>query len=110
MPAAFRLSKSKDGQFYFVLTAENSEPLLISETYSPKAAAQHGFRSIRENAMNDAHFVRKVSTDGKPFFVLIAANRDTIGKSETYSAPAAMENGILAVGRVAPSAPERDLS
>jgi uncharacterized protein len=108
MPAAFQLSKSRDGQFYFILTAENSEPLLTSETYTTKAAAQNGIRSVRENAVIEAHFVRKVSTDGEPFFVLIAANREPIAKSETYSAPAAMENGILAVRRVAPSAPMRD--
>jgi hypothetical protein len=109
MPAAFQLSKSKDGQFYFILTAENSEPLLTSETYTTKAAAQNGIRSVRENAVTDARFLRKVSTDGKPFFVLIAANREPIGKSETYSTPAAMENGVLAVRRVAPSAPEREM-
>jgi uncharacterized protein YegP (UPF0339 family) len=108
MPAAFQLSKSKDGQFYFILTAENSEPLLTSETYTTKAAAQNGIRSVRENAVTDARFLRKVSTDGKSFFVLIAANREPIGKSETYSTPAAMENGIVAVRRVAPSAPERE--
>jgi len=107
MPASFKLSKSRDGQFYFILTAENSEPLLTSETYTTKAAAQDGIRSVRENAGIDAHFLRKISTDGKPFFILIAANREPIAKSETYSAPAAMENGILAVRRVAPSAPER---
>src|SRR3990172_8773749 len=110
MPAAFRISRSRDGQFYFVLTAENGEPLLSSETYTSKAAAQNGIRSVRENALDDARFLRKVSTDGKPFFVLIAANREPIGKSETYNTPAAMENGVLAVRRVAPSAPEHDLA
>lgn len=109
MPAAFRISKSKDGQFYFVLMAENNEPLLTSETYTSRAAAQNGIRSVRENALKDALFIRKVSTDGKPFFVLTAANGEPIGKSETYNTPAAMENGILAVRRAAPSAPERDL-
>jgi uncharacterized protein YegP (UPF0339 family) len=108
MPAQFKLQLSSNNQFYFSLTAENNEPILASELYTTKAAAMKGIESVRTNAPDDARYARLTSADGKPYFVLKAANHETIGKSETYNTQAAMENGIQAVMRVGPKAPVND--
>ncbi|HET7011384.1 MAG TPA: YegP family protein [Anaerolineales bacterium] len=110
MPAVFAIHRSKDDRFYFVLTAENSEPILHSEMYSSKSSARKGIRSVKANASKDPAFVRRKSSRGQNYFVLLAANRKVIGSGEMYSSAGAMENGIRAVRRVARRAPERDLS
>jgi hypothetical protein len=110
MPATFSLRRSSNDQFYFVLTAENSEPVLHSEMYTSKSSARKGIRSVRANAPKDAAFVRRKSPRGQNYFVLTAANHKTIGMGEMYSSSRAMENGIRAVRRVARRSPERDLS
>ena len=108
MPAAFILRRSIDGQFYFVLTAENNETLLTSEMYTAKTSAIKGIRSVRTHAIRPEAFSRLLSTSGQNYFVLRAANLEPIGASEMYASAQAMENGITAVRRVAPTAPERD--
>ena len=40
MSGWFEISKSKDGQFRFVLKAGNAETILTSELYKEKASAQ----------------------------------------------------------------------
>ncbi|OGT27505.1 MAG: hypothetical protein A2Z17_06735 [Gammaproteobacteria bacterium RBG_16_66_13] len=108
MPATFALRKSADAQFYFLLTADNNEPLLTGETYAAKSSARTGIESVRVNATIDARYQRKASSDGKHFFVLIAANFEPIGTSEMYNSGQAMEKGIEAVRHVAPNAREQD--
>jgi len=45
----------------------------------------------------------KTASNGQAYFVLTASNGQTIGKSEMYSSPAAMEKGIQAVQRASGS-------
>ncbi len=108
MPAAYVIHKATNGQFYFNLTAENNEKILTSEMYRDKSGAQNGIASVRINSPIDTRYQRKTSTDGRPYFLLVAANLEIIGRSETYSSSAAMENGIAAVKRSGPGAPIRD--
>lgn len=105
MPAAFRLRTSADGKHYFNLTAENNEIVLTSEMYASKQAAHKGIESVRTNSAVMEHYERREAADGRPYFVLKAANREIIGTSEVYATEAARENGIEAVRRVAPTAP-----
>ena len=98
------------GQFMFNLKAGNHEIILSSERYTTKAAAENGIASVKTNAPNDAQFQRKTAKDGSPYFVLVAANGQTIGKSEMYSSPSAMENGIKSVMTNASSATTKDLT
>ena len=70
----FELSKSSDGQFRFVLKADNGETVLTSELYQSKASAENGIASVKSNANNDARYERQVSANGKPYFNLKAAN------------------------------------
>ncbi len=108
MPAQYILRKSTNNQYYFNLTAENNEIILTSETYLSKDGAKGGIQSVRQNSPNDSRYARLTSSDGKFYFLLRAANNETIGRSETYNSQQARENGIQAVKRVGPTAPIND--
>jgi uncharacterized protein len=98
MAGAFELKKAANGQFMFNLKAGNGEIILTSETYSAKDAAEGGIASVRKNAATDANFERKTAKDGSPYFHLKSgANGQILGRSEMYSAPAAVEMGIASV-------------
>jgi uncharacterized protein YegP (UPF0339 family) len=110
MAGKFELKKSNSGKFMFNLKAGNGQIILTSELYEAKAGAENGIESVRKNAADDARFERKESSSGQPYFVLKAANGQVIGKSEMYSAPAAMENGVESVKNNAPDAEVVDLA
>jgi uncharacterized protein YegP (UPF0339 family) len=47
----FRITKSRDGQFYFeIQSAGNYETLATSERYTTKAACQHAIDLIQKGA------------------------------------------------------------
>lgn len=110
MAAKFEVQKSANGEFFFRLTAANGEIILSSEQYKAKASAQGGIDSVKANASDDARFERKMSGSNQPFFVLKAANGESLGRSEMYSSAAAMENGIESVKANAPAASVEDLT
>lgn len=97
MAGWFELSKSSDGQFWFVLKAGNAQTILTSERYTTKTAATGGIASVRKNCPEDGHYERKTSSNGKPYFTLKAANHQVIGQSQMYASEAARENGIESV-------------
>lgn len=89
--------KSPSGKHMFNLRAVNGQIILSSELYESKKAAENGIASAKKNAGNDARFERKESKIGQPYFVLNAANGQSIGKSEMYAGKSGMENGIASV-------------
>lgn len=99
MPGWFELSKSKDGQFRFVLKAGNAETILVSELYKSRASAEGGIASVQANSGNDARYERKTSSNGKFMFNLKATNGQVIGSSEMYETAAGRDNGIESVKR-----------
>ncbi|HEY0158522.1 MAG TPA: YegP family protein [Thermoanaerobaculia bacterium] len=105
MASAYVLTKNTAGRFRFILRADNNETILTSELYETKTGALNGIEAVRKNAPLDERYGRKTASNGKPYFVLTAANGETIGTSELYSTDAARENGISAVKKVAPDAP-----
>ncbi len=106
MAGKFELKQGAAGKWTFNLKAGNGEIILTSETYESKAAAENGIASVRKNAVVDANFDRRESKLKEPYFVLLAANKQIIGKSEMYSSQAARENGIKSVMAHAPGAAE----
>ncbi len=100
----FQIYKGNDEQFYFRLRARNGEVILASEGYSSEAGCQNGIESVKENAVRDERFQRKVSDNNQFYFVLVASNGEPIGNSEMYSSESARESGIEAVNREAPEA------
>lgn len=43
-----KIKKSKDGKFYFVVTATNGQVLATSETYTRKSNCKKGIQAMRE--------------------------------------------------------------
>jgi hypothetical protein len=97
MKGYFHLASNDAGRFTFNLKAGNHEVILTSQVYRSKQDALDGIESVRTNASNAARFQRKIAKDGSPYFVLLAENGQTLGRSEMYSENAAMENGIQSV-------------
>jgi uncharacterized protein YegP (UPF0339 family) len=110
MAGTFELKDASAGQFMFNLKAGNGEIILTSETYVAKAGAANGIAAVRTNAPNDARYVRKTSSDDQHYFVLKAANGETLGRSEMYTSIAAREKGIASVQANAPAAVVEDLT
>ncbi|MDH3497999.1 MAG: YegP family protein [Gemmatimonadota bacterium] len=104
MPGKFALKQTSAGKFMFNLKAGNGQIILTSESYASKSGAMGGIESVRTNAGMDERYDRRTSTSGKPYFVLLAANKEPIGRSEMYSSASAMENGIKSVKENAPTA------
>jgi uncharacterized protein YegP (UPF0339 family) len=110
MAAKFEIEKASDGHFYFHLKAANGEIIFSSQQYKAKASAQVGIDSVKANASIDAHFERNTSSNNQPYFILKAANGETLGRSQMYSSTAAMEKGIESVTANAPNASVEDLT
>ena len=110
MAGKFELKASKNGQFVFNLKASNGEIILTSEMYKSKSGAKNGIKSVMVNAKDSANFKTLTAKNGEPYFVLRAGNNQVIGKSEMYSSPKALENGIDSVKKNAPGAAVDDLT
>lgn len=110
MAGKFIIRRSSDNQFFFNLHAANGERILTSELYQTKAGAKNGIESVRINAPYDSRYDRRNPSIGQFYFLLKAANRETLGRSEMYTTAAAMEKGIASVKANAPTATVEDLS
>ncbi len=104
MAGTFEVKKGASGKVGFALKASNGRTILTGQQYAGKAGADKGVRSVRDNAADHAKFERKSAKDGRPYFVLKAANGQVIGQSQMYSSTRAMENGIASVRRHAAEA------
>ena len=100
----FQIYKGNNDQFYFRLRARNGEVILASEGYISESGCQNGIESVKENAVRNERFQRKVSGDNQFYFILVASNGEPIGNSEMYSSESARDSGIEAVNREAPEA------
>ncbi|MGQ0605294.1 MAG: YegP family protein [Anaerolineales bacterium] len=96
MAGKFILRKSKRG-FSFNLVASNGQVILTSEAYTSRAGAMNGIAAVQKNATNAAAFDKRTAKDGSPYFVLVAANQEPIGRSEMYSSTSARSKGIASV-------------
>lgn len=110
MKAAFEIKTSADGKYVFNLKSANDHVILTSQTYESKESAKEGIVSVRHNAPLDERYEEKSGADGRPYFVLVAANREVIGRSQMYSTREAMRKGIASVRRNAPAAEIVDLT
>ena len=97
MPGTFNLKKSR-GQFMFNLVATNGRVVLTSERYKSKASATNGIKSVKANCKKKGNFDRRKASNGKPYFVLVAANGEVIGRSQLY----ASSSGVTGWDRLRP--------
>lgn len=110
MSGKFELKKGKSGKFSFNLKAVNGQVILTSQTYKTKAAAKNGIKSVCTNCGKKANFEQKTSKKGQPYFVMLAANKQVIGKSQMYASKTSMQNGIQSVKKNATKAQIKDLT
>lgn len=100
----FVITQRINKEYQFNLKAGNGEIILTSEGYVQKASCYKGIESVRINSQDDSRYDRRVTTNGKDYFVLKARNGEIIGKSQLYSSKSSMENGIHSVKINAPTA------
>ena len=110
MPGKFELKKGRSGKFSFNLKASNGQVILTSQTYKTKAAAKNGIKSVCTNCGKKSSFEQKTSKKGQPYFILLAANKQVIGRSQMYASKTSMMNGIASVKKNASKAAVKDLT
>ncbi len=110
MKATFEIKRAADGKYLFNLKSANDQIILTSQTYESRESAEAGIASVRHNAALDEHYEEKTGTDGHPYFLLLAANQQVIGRSQMYSSRGAMRKGMAAVKKNAQVAEIVDFS
>src|SRR5437762_11907125 len=98
----FIISRRLDGDFQFNLKTDYNETILTSEGYSSKSHCYHGIESVKRNAPDGNKYDRKISTNGKFYFLLEAANGATIGVSQMYESEVSRDKGLESVQTTAP--------
>lgn len=93
MAAKYEVKATKAG-FNFNLKAPNGKYVLTSETYGDKKAALKGIESVRKNSKDPKAYEMRRSKKNEPYFVLLAKNKEVIGKSEMYKTLKGCRNGI----------------
>lgn len=94
---AFELKRASGGKYVFNLKSANDQVILTSQTYETKESAEDGIGSVRQNALLDERYQERVDANGHPYFLLVAANQQVIGRSQMYSSRSAMRKGIASV-------------
>jgi uncharacterized protein YegP (UPF0339 family) len=100
----FQVKTGRDGQYYFNLTARNGQVILASEGYKAKEGCENCIETLKKISQDEKSFVRKTTKDGQSYFMMRAANGQSVGRSETYKTKESMENGIKSVKTNAPQA------
>jgi uncharacterized protein YegP (UPF0339 family) len=106
----FELKTARGGKFSFNLKADNGKVILTSQTYKTRRGAQNGIASVKKNARKEANFDRRKSASGKTYFVLLAANKEIVGKSQMYASSSSLLAGLRSVKKNAPGAKVKDLT
>ena len=104
MAAKFELKLTAKKNWMFNLKAGNGEIILTSEQYAAREGASNGIESVRKNAAIADSFDVRTAKNGEPYFVLMAKNREILGRSEMYQSPSSVKRGIASVMRNAPAA------
>ena len=93
----FVLLKGSDGQYYFNLLAGNGKVILVSEAYETDTERKDAISLLHARSFDEGRYERKISADGRYYFVLRTATGEVIGKSELYGSEAGRDNGIESV-------------
>jgi uncharacterized protein len=99
----YEVSGGRGGGYYFNLKATNGQVILTSLMFPTMEECRSAIESVRLVSTVDAMFERKISSNEKPFFNLIAADGKVLGKSELYESDASMEKGIASVMKNGPT-------
>ncbi|MCL6713760.1 YegP family protein [Pseudoxanthomonas sp. z9] len=97
MAGKFVIGKRSNGDFQFNLKAGNGQVILSSQGYADKSGCRNGIDSVKKNSTDDGRYERKLSTNNKFYFNLLAGNGQVIGTSEMYESESSRDNGIGSV-------------
>lgn len=86
-----------DGRYYFILVASNGQIILSSEGYTTNYERDSCIHAIHSKNIVSSSFEKKMSSEGKYYFILREAGGGIIGHSELYGSEAGRDNGIEAV-------------
>lgn len=91
-----QLWQDTSGQYFFHLRAGNHAVLVTSEGYSTRTAALGGLLSVLDNGSRTDRYSLLVAANGQHYFVLLAANKQVLATSETYTTTSAAKAGVTA--------------
>ena len=100
----FELFQGKNRRSYFRLRSRSGEIILSSQGYHSPWECRRGTAAVKANAKLAHRYKEKKAKNGQFYFVLIAGNNHAIGKSELYRTKPALQRGIQAVMKAAPTA------
>lgn len=100
----FEIKKRRDGQILLNLKANNGIIILTSEDCNDANTCLASMEAVKKNAVKNASYEIKETTDRKFYFNLKGDDGVVVGKSEIYMTKAAAGRGVDAVKRNAPDA------
>ncbi len=100
----FLVFLGKDEQFYFHLSSETGQVLLVSEGYTTLNGCLGGVRAVRKNAAIPERFTIYPAKNGGFYFMLKAANYRLVGVSDVFADRLACEASLALVARLAGAA------
>ena len=116
MAHKFNITAAASDQFKFDFSY-NSEKIFWSENYKQKASAKNGVESLKKNAPDAAivdlskgetgsgyRFEIVESKDGQHFVRFVAANGETMARTETYASKSSAKNAIESLKKNGPGA------
>ncbi|MGV3651031.1 MAG: YegP family protein [Devosia sp.] len=123
MPHTFRIVARANDQFG-VQFGYNAEVIVWSESYAGKASAKNCIESLKKNAPDAAvfdlakegeapkgyRFEIVASKDSQAFVRFVAANGETMMRSETYKSKSSARHAIASIKKNAPLAETRDMT
>lgn len=107
--ANYELREATNGQYYFVLQAQNGQTIGMSELYSTKGNAKQGIQNTAEVSddylafqatRTGARFTILEGSNGLYYFNLRAKNGQIVLRSQAYSSEAAALNATFVVAEV----------
>lgn len=116
MAHKFKITAAANDQFKFAFVY-NAEAIVWSESYKQKASAKSAIESIKKNAPDAPtidlgkgeegkgyRFELVASKDDQTFVRFVAANGETMVRSETYTSKSSAKNAIASVQKNGPGA------
>lgn len=120
MPHSFKITAAKGGQFVAKFVY-NAETIFWSENYTGKASAKNCIESLKKNAPGASvvdltkeeagkgyRFELVASKDGQTFVRFVAANNETMVRTETYKSKSSAKNAIESLKKRAAETPVVD--
>jgi uncharacterized protein YegP (UPF0339 family) len=90
--------------FTFAFQDSGGKTIVRSENYKAKSSALNGIESVRKNAINDARYEMKESTNGKFYFNLKSSNGQIVATSAMFDDMGKRDSCIAELKNQAPDA------